>query len=56
MKKTQPDEQAYREMEEAVKELAAAGLIYDTGQRRWSERTKSYQVVWAAVPPENERS
>ncbi|MCS3496169.1 hypothetical protein M2189_004871 [Bradyrhizobium japonicum] len=56
MKKTPPDEQAYREMEKAVKELEAAGLIYDTGQKRWSDRTQSYQVVWAAVPPKHEQS
>jgi hypothetical protein len=50
------DEQKYRMIEEAILSLAAEGLLYDTGKRRWSERTKSYQVVWAAVPPKHQRS
>jgi hypothetical protein len=44
------DEQKYEMIEEAFRTLAAQGLIYDTGIRKWSERTRSYQVVWAAVP------
>ena len=40
-------------IEEACQELAAEGLIYDTGERRWSERTRSHQIVWAAVPPKD---
>jgi hypothetical protein len=40
-----------REMfRKAIYELAAEGLIYDTGQRRWSEQTQSCEIVWAAVP------
>jgi hypothetical protein len=35
--------------EKAFQELAAQGLVYDTGERRWSERTQSHQVVWAAT-------
>jgi hypothetical protein len=40
----------YAAIEESFRWLAAKGLIYDTGRRRWSERTQSYQIVWAAVP------
>jgi hypothetical protein len=42
-------------IEEAFQELEAEGLIYDTGERTWSERTQSYHVVWAAVPPKHNR-
>lgn len=42
-------------IEEAFQELAAEGLIYDTGERAWSDRTQSYHVVWAGVPPKHER-
>jgi hypothetical protein len=37
-------------IQRAIYELAAEGLIYDTGRLRWSEPTQSYQLVWAAVP------
>jgi hypothetical protein len=41
------DEQKYRMIEEAILSLAARGFLYDTGQRKWSARTQSYQIVWA---------
>jgi hypothetical protein len=34
-------------IEKAIQDLARQGLIVDTGDRRWSERTRSYQIVWA---------
>jgi hypothetical protein len=43
-------------IQEAIYELAAEGLIYDTGRRRWSERTQSYHIVWAAVPGKQTQS
>jgi hypothetical protein len=49
------DEQKYEMIEEAIRTLAAQGLLYDTGKRKWSERTRSYQVVWAAVPPKQKQ-
>jgi hypothetical protein len=49
------DAKLYKEVQKAIASLAKEGLIYDTGQRRWSERTQSYQIVWAAVPPKSER-
>jgi hypothetical protein len=54
MTSTPTDEEKQEMIEQALRELEAAGIIYDTGKRRWSERTKSYQIVWAsflAVPP-----
>jgi hypothetical protein len=56
MTKSPTDEEKYQMIEEANRQLAAEGLLYDTGQRRWSERTQSYQTVWAAVPPKHQRS
>jgi hypothetical protein len=35
-------------IEQAIQNLARQGLIIDTGRRRWSERTRSYQIVWVA--------
>ena len=35
-------------IEQALQSLARKGLIVDSGRRRWSERTRSYQIVWAA--------
>jgi hypothetical protein len=43
-------------IEKVIQQLAAQGKVYDTGERRWSERTQSYQVVWAAVPPKHEHT
>ena len=44
------DEEKYEMTEAAFRRLEAEGRIYDTGERRWSERTQTHQVVWAAVP------
>ena len=35
-------------IEQAIQNLARKGLIVDSGRRRWSERTRSYQIVWVA--------
>ena len=37
-------------IEQALQKLAREGLIVDTGRRRWSKRTRSYQIVWAKAP------
>jgi hypothetical protein len=37
------------QIQEAIQSLAHEGLIVDSGQRRWSERTQSYQIVWVAA-------
>jgi hypothetical protein len=33
-------------IDEANRDLAAQGLIVDTGLRKWSERTGRYEIVW----------
>ena len=45
------DERLYEQVTEAVRRLAAEERVYDTGRREWSEQTRSYQVVWEAIPP-----
>jgi len=50
------DEQRYQAIGEAIQSLARKGLIYDTGRRRWCDRTKSYQIVWATVPGAREEA
>jgi hypothetical protein len=35
------------EIEAAIKQLVEEGILYDTGRRRWFERTGRYQIVWA---------
>jgi hypothetical protein len=34
------------EIEEAIQQLARDGLIVDSRERRWSERTGRYEIVW----------
>jgi len=41
-------DECYEAIEQAIQDLARKGLIVDTGCRRWSERTRSYHIVWAA--------
>jgi hypothetical protein len=49
------EDEYYEVIEQAIQELVAEGRVYDTGERRWSERTQSYQVVWAAIPPKHQQ-
>jgi hypothetical protein len=44
------DEEKQAYMEEILESAARWGLIRDTGRRKWSERTGSYQIVWDVVP------
>ncbi len=46
----------YEDIEQAMRTLAERGEIYDTGERRCSDRTKSHQIVWACVPPRAQQS
>ena len=38
------------EIQQAIAELEAKGLIYDTGERRISPTTGRQMIVWGAVP------
>ena len=44
------EEEKYEAIEQALQKLDRQGLIVDTGRRRWSKRTRSYQIVWAKAP------
>ena len=44
------EEEKYEAIEQALQKLVREGLIVDTGRRRWSKRTRSYQIVWAKAP------
>ena len=35
-----------RSIDEAIQDLVRKGLVVDSGQRRWSERTGRYEIVW----------
>jgi hypothetical protein len=35
-----------RSIEEAIQKLVRMGLVVDSGQRRWSQRTGRYEIVW----------
>ena len=37
-------------LEEILESAAKWGLIRDTGERKWSAATFSYQIVWEPVP------
>ena len=44
------EKEKYEAIEQALQKLAREGQIVDTGRRRWSKRTRSYQIVWAKAP------
>jgi hypothetical protein len=33
-------------IEKAIQDFIRKGLVEDSGQRRWSERTGCYEIVW----------
>jgi hypothetical protein len=33
-------------IEAAIRNFVRRGLVADSGQRRWSERTGRYEIVW----------
>jgi len=33
-------------IEAAIQDFVAKGVVADSGQRRWSERTGRYEIVW----------
>ncbi len=33
-------------IEAAIQDFVGRGLVADSGQRRWSERTGRYEIVW----------
>jgi hypothetical protein len=37
-------------IESAIQDFARKGLVADSGQRRWSERTRRYEIVWDLLP------
>lgn len=37
------------EIEVAIQELVKMGSIKDSGLRRWSNRTRSFQTVWVTT-------
>jgi hypothetical protein len=36
-------------IEAAIQDFVGKGLVADSGQRRWSERTGRYEIVWAST-------
>jgi hypothetical protein len=44
------DEARESYLEEILESAAKWGLIRDTGERKWSPATCSYQIVWEPVP------
>ena len=42
-----PNKEAKLEaIEQALQRLASEGLIFNSGERRWSEQTGRYEIVW----------
>ena len=33
-------------IEEAIQHFVRKGWLVDSGQRRWSQRTRGYEIVW----------
>jgi len=44
------DEEKRAYADQLLESAARWGLLRDTGKRKWSERTRSYQIVWEVVP------
>jgi hypothetical protein len=38
-----------RSIEEAIQHFVRKGWLVDSGQRRWSERTGRYEIVWEST-------
>ena len=36
-------------IEAAIQDLVRKGLVVDSGQRRWSQRTGRYEIVWEST-------
>jgi hypothetical protein len=36
-------------IEAAIQKLVRRGLVVDSGQRRWSQRTGRYEIVWEST-------
>jgi hypothetical protein len=43
------DDQIKETIEETIQALVKKGLVVDSGQRRWNERTGRYENVWIAT-------
>jgi hypothetical protein len=35
-----------RSIEEAIQDLVRKGLLFDSGRKKWSQRTGRYEIVW----------
>jgi hypothetical protein len=44
------DQDIHEAIEEAIQTLVNRGLVVDSGEREWSERTRRYEIVWMAAP------
>ena len=47
-RKDQPEDRTQMRIaiEAAIQDFVGRGLVADSGQRRWSERTGRYEIVW----------
>jgi hypothetical protein len=47
-RKDQPEDRTQMRIaiEAAIQDLVKKGLVVDSGQRRWSQRTGRYEIVW----------
>jgi hypothetical protein len=38
------------EVDEAIQTLVEDGLLIDSGEKRWSERTRQHEIAWMLKP------
>ena len=38
-----------KEVNAAIQDLVEMGLVVDSGQKRWSERTGRFEIVWTCA-------
>ena len=46
-RKDRPEE--LNEIRAGIQDLVRKGLVVDSGQRRWSQRTGRYEIVWEST-------
>ena len=50
MKTNDRNQMSLEDIRARIGELVEMGLVVDSGQRRWSEETGQYEIVWMAKP------
>ena len=50
MKTNDRNQMSLEDIRARISELVEMGLVVDSGQRRWSEETGQYEIMWMLKP------